>query len=114
MEFTNKQRHEVAEKLRAKHRERRRPDMWECQEIGMQRESILSDIEDCLPNDEDHFAVLADLIDPPTCTMEYDEHASGDELYPTDVWVCNSCGWLHYAGKPCHCENCGRRVVDAG
>lgn len=57
--------------------------------------------------------VLADLIDPPTCTMEHDEHNSGDELYPTDAWVCNSCGWIHYAGKPCHCENCGRMVVDA-
>ena len=112
MEFTNKQRHEVAEKLRAKYRERRRPGMWECQELGMQRENILSDIEDCLPNDKDDLAVLADLIDPPTCTMHYEETMSGDELYPTDAWQCDECGEVDYDGKPRFCRGCGSRVTN--
>ena len=55
---------------------------------------------------------IADLIDLPTCTMGHSETMSDDELYPTDVWFCNNCGWFHYAGKPRYCENCGRRVID--
>ena len=57
---------------------------------------------------------LADLIDRPTCSMEYRPEWSGDEIYPTEVYECSACGQLTYDGKPDHyCPGCGAEVVSS-
>jgi len=47
-----------------------------------------------------------------TCHMEYCDEWSGDELYPTEAYVCSVCGYITVDGKPNHCPNCGRKAVD--
>ena len=47
-----------------------------------------------------------------TCHMEYCDEWSGDELYPTEAYVCSACGYITVDGKPNHCPNCGRKAVD--
>lgn len=38
------------------------------------------------------FRAIADLIDRPTCSMEYRPELSGNEIYPTEVYRCSRCG----------------------
>ena len=45
-----------------------------------------------------------------TCRMVFNEKASGDELYPTEVFNCSKCGEWVYTGKPNYCPDCGRKV----
>ena len=45
-----------------------------------------------------------------TCKMEYDEEWSGDELYPTEAYVCSACNKMTLEGKPSYCPDCGARV----
>ena len=45
-----------------------------------------------------------------TCTMTYDEEWSGDELYPTEAFICSECGGMTVEGVPKFCPNCGARV----
>ena len=45
-----------------------------------------------------------------TCTMTYDEEWSGDELYPTQAFICSECGGMTVEGVPNYCPNCGARV----
>ena len=52
------------------------------------------------------------MRDNGTCNMEYCDEWSGDELYPTEAYVCSACGYITVDGKPNHCPNCGRKVVD--
>ena len=47
-----------------------------------------------------------------TCNMEYCDEWSGDELYPTEAYVCSACRYVTVDGKPNHCPNCGRKAVD--
>lgn len=47
-----------------------------------------------------------------TCRMEYNEKASGDELYPTEAYTCSSCRCVTLDGKPNYCSNCGAKVVN--
>jgi len=47
-----------------------------------------------------------------TCHMEYCDEWSGNELYPTEAYVCSECGYITVDGKPNHCPNCGRKVMD--
>ena len=47
-----------------------------------------------------------------TCNMEYCDEWSGDELYPTEAYVCSACGEITVDGKPNYCPNCGREAVD--
>lgn len=61
---TDDERREVARRLRDKHRERAKPNMFEPQDAGMQLWSYLKDLEDCLPDGDSAFIVLADLIEP--------------------------------------------------
>lgn len=54
---------------------------------------------------------LADLIDRPTCSMEYRPEWSGDEIYPTRAYECSVCGHIVMDGKPDYCPGCGAEVV---
>ena len=45
-----------------------------------------------------------------TCTMTYDEEWSGEELYPTEAFICSECGGMTVEGMPKFCPNCGARV----
>lgn len=56
--------------------------------------------------------LFADLIDRPTCSMEYRPEYSGDEIYPTEVYRCSKCGWFVNEGKPDYCPSCGAEVID--
>lgn len=47
-----------------------------------------------------------------TCHMEYCDEWSGDELYPTEAYVCSACSYVTVDGKPNYCPNCGREAVD--
>jgi len=47
-----------------------------------------------------------------TCNMEYCDEWSGDELYPTEAYVCSACSYVTVDGTPNYCPNCGRKVVD--
>ena len=55
---------------------------------------------------------LADLIDRPTCSMEYRPEWSGDEIYPTRAYECSVCGHIVQDGKPDYCPGCGAEVVE--
>ena len=46
------------------------------------------------------------------CTMTYDEEWSGDELYPTEAFICSECGGMTVEGVPKFCPNCGAKVVE--
>lgn len=47
-----------------------------------------------------------------TCRMEYNEKASGDEIYPTEAYTCSLCRCVTLDGKPNYCPNCGAKVVE--
>lgn len=100
-------RREVAERLRAKHRERNAPGMFEAQDLGLQALSYLEDLEECLPDGDSAFTVIADLIDP---TCEINKNPDG---YGYSCSRCNS-----FASQNCHpyvngyCMHCGARVVN--
>ena len=55
---------------------------------------------------------LADLIDRPTCSMEYRPEWSGDELCPTRAYECSVCGHIVMDGKPDYCPGCGAEVLE--
>ncbi|MDY3129913.1 MAG: hypothetical protein SOW20_07830 [Berryella intestinalis] len=95
-------RREVAERLRAKHRERNAPGMFEAQDLGLQVMSYLKDLESCLPDGDSAFAVIADLIDP-TCNI-----LSGDE--GNHAMHCSVCGCAFLGLR--YCSGCGARVVE--
>lgn len=61
---------------------------------------------------QDLYEHIADLIDRPTCSMEYRPEYSGDEIYPTEVYRCSRCGWFVNEGKPDYCPSCGAEVID--
>ena len=97
-------RHEVAERLRAKYRERNAPGMFEVQDAGMQAYGYLKDLESCLPDGESAFTVIADLIDP-TC----------HQVLEDETQVCSECGGdldERYGWN--YCPECGCRVVVRG
>lgn len=74
---------------------------------------IAQAINDCLPEEGRAYAlIVADLIDRPTCSMEYRPEYSGDEIYPTEVYMCSECGWFVNEGKPDYCPSCGKEVLD--
>lgn len=111
-------RREVAERLRAKHRERNAPGMFEAQDLGLQAMSYLKDLESCLPDGDSMFTVIADLIDP---TCDFEESADNDAFAIRVVsgYICHNCGhettvertaggWTE---PPRYCSNCGARMV---
>lgn len=120
---TDEERREVAAKLRAKHRERNRPGVLVPQDAGMQVWDYLRDLEECLPDGDSAFTVLADLIEPEperTCRIEH-AYAKGS------AWphaACSECGGsLSYydtvdeygedSADTCpYCPFCGSKVVE--
>lgn len=62
--------------------------------------------------DEGLFGRIADLIDRPTCSMEYRPEWSGDELCPTRAYECSVCGHIVMDGKPDYCPGCGAEVLE--
>ena len=112
---TNKERREVARKLREKYRERNRSDVFTPQDVGLQARIYLEDLVSCVPDGDSLFTVLADLIEPEperTCAMEYCDEWSGDELYPTEAYTCSICGYIELDGKTNYCSNCGAKVIE--
>ena len=100
------ERQEVAEKLRAKYKERTMPGFFEPQDVYFQTLNYLEDLESCLPDGKSAFTVLADLIDP-TCELDLD--------FCMEYIVCQSCGYELPHGthldETKYCPNCGSRVV---
>ena len=70
----------------------------------------------CLPEQRDREVGSARVWqytrDNGTCNMEYCDEWSGDELYPTEAYVCSACSYVTVDGTPNYCPNCGRKVVD--
>lgn len=121
--MTNRQ--EVAEKLRAKYKERTMPGLFESHKTyNFYTLNYLKDLEKCLPDGESAFTVLADLIDP-TCHMswecgngddETDEYLEEIALTPEDTVACHchACDEVFRYDRgiiPNYCPNCGARVV---
>lgn len=104
------ERQEVAKKLRAKYKERTMPGFFEPQDVYFYTLNYLKDLEECLPDGESAFTVLADLIDP-TCHLALDEELS-QELQG-DMFRCNKCNaaFPRINGEYRYCPNCGARVV---
>lgn len=102
--MTSEERIEAAEKLREKYRERMMPGQFTVQDIDMQAYDYLKDLEDCLPDGENVFTVLADLIDP-TCHVRIPDEMEGE-------CFCSECGsMVGEYGYPKYCPFCGARVV---
>ena len=55
---------------------------------------------------------IAATLGAGTCHMEYCDELSGDELYPTQAYVCSACMYVTVDGKPNYCPQCGAKVVD--
>lgn len=106
---------EVAKKLRAKHKERTMPGLFEPQDVYFYTLNYLKDLEECLPDGESAFTVLADLIDP-TCEGVEEREDDGIDAPPRYTSHCGNCGqmWDETSGIPRfppYCPNCGARVV---
>lgn len=92
-------REEVAKNLRTKHKERTMPGLFEPQDVYFYTLNYLKDLEECLPDGDSAFIVLADLIDPTCKPVE-----SGNNI------VCSECGADLY-DDDLYCPHCGARVV---
>ena len=108
-------REEVAWKLRAKYKEHTMPGFFEPQDVYFQTLNYLKDLEECLPDGESAFTVLADLIDP-TCEGVEEREDDGIDAPPRYTSHCGNCGqmWDETSGIPrfpMYCPNCGARVV---
>ena len=108
-------REEVAGKLRAKYKEHTMPGFFEPQDVYFQTLNYLKDLEECLPDGESAFTVLADLIDP-TCEGVEEREDDGIDAPPRYTSHCGNCGqmWDETSGIPrfpMYCPNCGARVV---
>ena len=93
------ERQEVAKKLRAKYKEHTMPGFFEPQDVYFQTLNYLKDLEECLPDGESAFTVLADLIDHTCKPVEADNNI-----------VCSECGADLY-DDDLYCPHCGSRVV---
>lgn len=110
MEALESSRQEVAEKLRAKYKERTMPGFFEPQDVYFQTLNYLEDLESCLPDGKSAFTVLADLIDP-TCHMVDTEWDNGECTWGC---ICKECGSrfeYERAKYFNYCPHCGARVV---
>lgn len=94
------ERQEVAKKLRAKYKERTMPGFFEPQDVYFYTLNYLKDLEECLPDGESAFTMLADLIDPTCKPVEV-----GNNI------VCSECGADLY-DDDLYCPYCGARVVN--
>lgn len=109
---------EVAKKLRAKYKERTMPGFFEPQDVYFQTLNYLKDLEECLPDGESAFTVLADLIDP-TCKPHITSEILTESITKYTA-ECSNCGAIFgdfptmgqaKTTHPVYCPACGARVV---
>lgn len=112
-------REEVAKKLRAKYKERTMPGFFEPQDVYFYTLNYLKDLEECLPDGESTFTVLADLIDP-TCEVVGVPDNEEFMIRVVSGFTCKKCGHTALVNRNCggwedplnYCPNCGARVVN--
>lgn len=105
-------RRDVAERLRAKHRERNALGMFEAQDLGLQALGYLEDLEECLPDGDSAFTVIADLIDPTCHNRQIAYNRTSPQEFRTDNFICSACGETFCADGWVYCPSCGARVVN--
>lgn len=111
--ITDEQRRETAKRLREKKKEFFGGRRWFPQDLTSYQSMYLTAIDECLPDGECGFDVLADLIDRPTCKiiLERKLHtAFGKPITGINGYIL-SCG--HQAvgfEKPRYCPKCGMEV----
>ena len=115
MTFTSDERREVAQKLREKKKEFFGERSWFPQDLILYQSMYLTAIDECLPDGECGFDVLADLIDRGECENVYDGSVqdSCDNGFECSVCGCKVEDEDHYrvSGVRNFCPGCGRRVV---
>lgn len=115
MAISNEERRQVAARLREKHKERSKPDVWYPQMIGSYEIAAIADLRDCLPYGDDIFHILADLIEPePERTCQIDDSGYCVCGYPLGDWVTwrmdDRKAFLYERAN--YCPNCGARVKE--
>lgn len=111
MTISDQERREVAAKLREKKSEFFGVRSFFPQDIILYQSQYLKAVEECLPDGDCFFDMLAELIDRPTCRNLSPK--------PADVLLCSECGEHvdiayvescdDYHAK--YCPNCGAEVV---
>lgn len=114
--ISNDERREVASKLRDKKSEFFGVRSFFPQDLILYQSLYLKAMDECLPDCDCCFDVLAELIDRPTCHNVYDEREMGA---CANGFECSVCGnrvedFEHYCitGAFNYCPRCGREVVD--
>ena len=109
--ISDEKRREVARRLREKKREFFAEGCFYPQDLTLYQSLYLKAIEECLPDGDCGFDILADLIDRPTCRNAADP-------YDGSFFDCSMCGerWELTCGSPadnhlCFCPRCGAEVV---
>lgn len=112
---SDEERREVAAKLRAKKEDFFGVRSFFPQDLILYQSLYLKAIDECLPDCDCCFDVLAELIDRPTCHNVYDEHEMGA---CANGFECSVCGnrvedFEHYCitGTFNYCPKCGAEVV---
>lgn len=111
--ITDDMRRETANRLREKKKEFFGKRRWFPQDLTSYQSMYLTAIDECLPDGECGFDVLADLIDRPTCKIILARElrtASGKPITGINGYML-SCG--HQAvgfEKPRYCPECGMEV----
>lgn len=113
--ITDDVRRETAKKLREKKKEFFGKRSWFPQDLILYQSMYLTAIDECLPDGECGFDVLADLIDRGECENVYDENEMGacDNGFECSVCGCRVEDEEHYrvSGVWNYCPQCGRTVV---
>ena len=105
MRISDIERREVAARLREKKREFFAEGCFYPQDLTLYQSLYLKAIEECLPDGDCGFDILADLIDRPMTR----------NLSEKPEFVCELCGavWPYDLGFT-HCPECGAEVVSDG
>lgn len=104
--ITDEERRETAKKLREKKKEFFGKRSWYPQDLTSYQSMYLTAIEECLPDGECGFDVLADLIDRPKYRSVIPNAMEGGVF-------CPQCGALigEY-GVPNYCHSCGVAITN--
>lgn len=87
-------------------------DMFDCEELEAAPEWDGHTPDDAIER-IGKLATLGGVRAERTCSMEYSEDWSGDELYPTVAYQCSVCGHITQEGLPDYCPRCGAKVVES-
>lgn len=120
--MSDEERREVARRLREKKREFFAEGCFYPQDLTLYQSLYLKAIEECLPEGDCGFDILADLIDRPTCRNVYDEvYDEYEGGCCENGFKCSKCGELvedcegyRVKGTFNYCPNCGAEVVPDG